>query len=985
MGIRSSILAVAAVIGMTGHGFSDDDATFFKQQIEPLLEKRCYDCHSHRAREMNGGLTLDSRSGWETGGDRGPAIVPGKPDSSLLIRAIRHTDPDLKMPEDKLPESEIKLLTEWVQRGAADPRTLPASDENPRDWWSLKPLERPPVPSSMSANPVDAFIRHQLREKKLTPSPEADRRTLVRRLYFDLHGLPPTPEEASAFLSDESQDAWPRLVNRLLESPRYGERWARHWLDVVHFADSHGFEHDVFRPNAWRYRDYVIDSLNADLPWSQFIREQLAVDAISPNETHRLPALGFLGAGTYDHSAAATALHSFEYLDRDDLVTQTTAAFLSTTASCARCHTHKFDPIRQEDYFALQAVFAGIGKGDISFDDDPAVAAKRKQWSDLVTAADQKQRDVLLSPGYAEIVARWEESRARDVNWEVLAPEVFISSDGASLTKQQDGSFLSGGTRPAQDTSTLIASVALRSVSAIRLEVLTDDSLPGKGPGRAENGNLHLTEIEAKLFRPGATEAVPLRFQSASADFDQEGWTSRHAIDGDPKTAWGIHPQEGQSHLAVFTLHETLAIEPGHKLVILLKQLHGRGHVIGRFRLAVTDAPAAAAAVLPQDLAAIFAISADQRSLDQRIALAAHALKEYAQTELAKLPAMVQVYAAAATAKSERGTISFEKPRVIHVLARGELGKPGRIVGPGALSGVSDLPARFELQNPDDEKARRAALADWIANPANPLTWRSIANRVWQHHFGEGLCNTPNDFGRMGGTPSHPELLDWLAVEFRDHHGSLKHLHRLICTSETYRQSSAHRPEVDAIDPENRSLARMNRSRIDADSARDAVLLVSGRLDTRHGGPGVAQFNQSPGPQLTPKLDYATFDWNTPGASRRCIYRVVWRGIADPFMDALDFPDLALSTPKRGFSASPLQSLTLLNNPFIIFHSDRFAERLQRTSPGAAEQVRQAFQLTLLRDPTPTEAATFVNLADNAGLAAVCRALFNCNEFLFVD
>ncbi|MCD6049988.1 MAG: Planctomycete cytochrome [Verrucomicrobia bacterium] len=914
------------------------------------------------------------------------AIIPGNPDKSLLIRAIRHTDPDLKMPKEKLPEKEIAVLEEWVKRGATDPRVikLDAKPElSERDWWSLKPLQAPPVPASKKAtHPIDAFIRVKLRENKLSAAPQADRRTLIRRLYFDLIGLPPTPEEVDAFIADEDPRAWNKLVDRLLASPRYGERWARHWLDTIHYADTHGFEHDRLRTNAWRYRDYVIESFNRDTPWPRFIREQLAADALFPEKPELTVALGFLGAGPYDESAAGTALQSFEYIDRDDLVTQTMAAFASTTANCARCHAHKFDPITQEDYFALQAVFAGIGKGDVSFDGDTQIAAQRRQWQGLKSAVQANDREVLLAPADQALVREWE--KQGKVGWKTLSAELFLSAEGATLYRRLDGSIVSAETRPDRDIVTVTGTPELRKITAIKLELLPDETLPQKGPGRNDNGNLHLTEIEAQVLRP-AVQPELLKFRRASADFDQKDWTSAHAIDGNLKTAWGIFPEVGKPHHAVFELDRAVNIAAGDKLVVTLKQLHGGGHVIGRFRLAVTDAPVQAAFELPAHIEAALAIPPEQRGVEQLVMIAAVVLQRRAEYELGRLPAPAKVYAAAARAENERGLITYAEPRVIRVLHRGDLANPRAEVKPGSLSAIAALKSRFEIADAKNESARRAALADWLADERNPLTWRSAANRVWQYHFGRGLCDTPSDFGRMGGVPSHPELLDWLAAELREYGGSIKHLHRLICTSQTYSQTSDYSKKGAAVDPDNRLLWRMNSQRLDADGYRDAVLAVSGRLDLKMGGPGVPHFNASGAVQNTPTLDYKAFDWSTPSANRRSIYRIVWRGIPDPFMEALDFPDSSLLAPTRSFSASALQALSLLNNEFVLHHSEHFAKRIASSSKTTREQIRAAFRLVLLREPTKAEYSEFGAIAQRHGLAAVGRVLFNSNEFLFVN
>jgi hypothetical protein len=978
--------------------------TAFRVTVEPILRRRCYGCHSHDAGVMEGGLALDWQAGWAAGGARGPAILPGDPDGSLLMRAVRHQDSELRMPDEKLPANEIEALEVWIRAGAFDPRTTPSSPAAgiSNDWWSLQPLQKPLVPPvaaeaqvAVGENPIDAFVFKQLQENSLTFAPEADRRSLIRRLTFDLHGLPPTPDEVDAFLGDRRPDAVARLIDGLLDSPRYGERWARHWLDTIHFADSHGFEHDAFRPNAWRYRDYVIESFNADLAWGQFVREQLAVDVFAPQATDRLIALGYLGAGPYDHSAASTAPRNFEHLDRDDLVTQTLGAFASTTASCARCHAHKFDPISQEDYYALQAVFAGIGKGDVAYDADPAVAVARKRWNQVAADAGSEDPAVVLSESNVALVADWEASHAATAVWQPLNLAVVASGHGAELVRQDDGSVLSGGQRPDVESTTVVATTDLAQITAVRLDVMPDPSLPMQGPGRTDNGNLHLSEFSLRVVTPTSPEGRPVAIGQATADFNQDGWTISHAIDGNRKTAWGIYPAVGEPHYAVFELQEPLQLSADAQLVLQLEQVHGGGHVIGRFAMMVTDADPQAAVAVSSEVRHALARPAAERSLEERIAVAATVLGHRARRELAALPAQDMFYAAATVAENERGVIEYSEPREIRVLKRGNIDAPGDEVGPGALSCLPELAKHFELPAGHEESARRAALAAWLTDPANPLTWRSIVNRVWHFHFGQGLCSTPGDFGRMGSEPSHPQLLDWLAAWFRDSGGSLKDLHRLICTSRTYRQASCASFEAGAAetvlpdalkhDPDNRLLARANRRRLDADGLRDAILAVSGQLDLTMGGPGDQHFSQTPGPQLTPVLDYTDVDWSAAGMQRRSIYRVVWRGIPDPFFEAFDFPDLGLVVARRGESVSPLQSLTLRNNRFVLHHAESMAADLEATDGDEQAQVIEAVRRVWLRRPTADELALLQGLASSHGMAAVCRLLLNSNEFLFID
>jgi len=975
--MRSLQLVTTCVVLATWGGIAHGDE-FFRTKVQPLLQAKCFKCHSHEAGKMKGGLTLDSRSGWESGGDSGPAIAPGKPEVSLLIKAVHYQDEDLQMPpKGKLSGEEIEVFEKWVKAGAADPREAETVQLTDSDWWSLKKIVRPDVPGK--GHPIDAFVRSRLRTAGLKPAKRAGRTTLVRRMYVDLHGFLPTPDEVAAVGDDRA--GYANLVDDLLASPRYGERWARHWLDVIHFADSHGCEHDVKRPNAWRFRDYVIERLNADVPWNRFIREQLAADVFFPAEPQLTAGLGFIAAGPLELSRAGTAPVTFDYLDRDDMVTQTMAAFVSTTANCARCHTHKFDPITQEDYYALQAVFAGVGKGDVAYDTNAKVMKRRRELDELLTTS---ASGVLLQEKYAALVTRWEEQRGREaVKWEPIDPEVFVASGGATLTKQEDGSIFASGKAAPRENYTVSSDVGLDRVTAVRVEVMKDKRLPKGGPGRAGNGNMHISDVDLQWFPAGSNAPVKLKISRASADFDQNGWTSAQAIDGDDKTGWAIYPKVNQPHFIVLELAKPIDTTAGGRLAVTLKQYPPTHHV-GRFRIAVTDARNGAAQVLPAKAKAGLEKPAKARSEDERVAIAQIVLRRYAKIESAKLPAKAVVYGVSPYWSHAKKKAKPIAPKVVNLLRRGAFDKPVREVGPGALSSVAGLPGRFEQPDPKRESARRAALADWLAHHDNPLTWRSIVNRVWHYHFGRGLSDTPNDFGRMGSEPTHPELLDWLAVWFRDEaKGSLKELHRLILTSETWLQASNARGSDK--DTGNHLLWRMTRQRIDADVFRDSVLRLTGRLDLKMGGPGIEQFTKSKGPQATPNLDYAAFDWNSPDARRRSIYRVVWRGIADPFMEALDFPDLGLLAPKRGFSVSALQSLSVFNNDFVLHASDWLASRVSKERTDLDGQVTRAVELAFLREPTKAERKQFVEFVRQHGLPAFCRVLLNSNEFLFVE
>ena len=831
----------------------------------------------------------------------------------------------------------------------------------------------------------------------MKPSPPADRPTFLRRIFFDLIGLPPTPEDVKAFVEDPSPDAYEKVVDRLLASPRYGERWARHWMDVVHFAETHGHDQDRPRPNAWPYRDYLIRSFNDDKPYARFVEEQIAGDVLYPDDPEATVALGFVAAGPWDESSLMAIMEDTvdkkvaRYLDRDDMVTTAMSTFVSSTVHCARCHDHKFDPIPTSEYYALQAVFAGVDRANRSYDPDPRVHARRREILRDKAALGEIPRDEMLSPRVQSDVAAWERSlAAKEAQWVALDPSSYSSAAGATPVELPDGSILFTGPRPDRDVYTVQAFTDLKSVTAVRLEVLPDDALPAHGPGRADNGNLHLSEFKlAAAPRSPGSAVRPVPLQNPTADFDQDGWTIAMALDGKPETAWGVHPAEGKRHVAVFEVKDPLAADPsGTTLTFTLEQSHGRGHLVGRLRLSVTSSPHPVRfSPLPDGVSAALATAPADRTDAQRVALAAHVLRTRLDEQLAALPPPQTVFAAASDFAPDGNFTPANGCRPIHVLRRGDVNAPLEAAAPGALSCVPGLPSRFDLPDPNDEGARRAALAKWFSDPRNALTWRSIVNRVWHYHFGRGIVDTPNDFGRMGGKPSHPELLDYLAAWFRDGGGSLKQLHRLIVTSDTYRQSSAHRPDCAALDADNRLLWRQNRTRLDAESIRDAVLQVTGTLDPTTGGPSVKQFVESPGIHVTPDVNYLAFDLDSPPARRRSVYRFIFRTLPDPFMETMDCADASQLTPTRTMSVTALQALSMLNNRFVVRYSEHLAARIERDVPENDPPKRsdRLYELTLNRSPTPDESKALSDYITKHGLPNACRVILNSNEFMFVN
>lgn len=895
--------------------------------------------------------------------------------------------------------SRLRLIILWVvclmARGAfaqTDP------DDDSDRLWSLRRLRPPAIPSIQyhrARSPLDAFIVQQLTKETLQPSPEADKRVLIRRLTFDLTGLPPTVDEFTDFAADESPDAYERLTDRLLASPHLGERYARHWMDVAHFAETHGHDQDRIRPNAWPYRDYLITAFNEDRLYPRFVQDQVAGDVMFPEDSWSLVATGFLASGPWDESSLMSIQDDTDdrkiaqHVDRDDILTTVMGSFVSLTVHCARCHDHKFDPIPQADYYSLQAVFSGVDKAERPYDGDVRTRRRRMEILTELTQLDQRPPLEFLEPELQQRIVVWEQKTADLAKlWTVSAPTEIQSTSGSQLVLQSDGSVLSTGAKPEKDTYTFTFRVEAAVITGLKLEAMTDESLFKGGPGRQDNGNLHLSEIRveaAPLSQADAKKKITLA--NPRADFDQQGWTIQHAIDNQPGTAWGIHPEVGKPHLAVFEFSEPIKHDGGALITVTLEQIHGGGHLIGRPRISFTSmaAPFPLDVVpLTADIAAIVAIPAADRTNEQRGALGRFVRREELQRELSVLPPQQMVFTANNVFQPNGGYKPSSMPRPIHLLHRGDIKQPRDEANAGALECVPELPSRFDLVDPNHEGQRRAALAKWLTDPQNAIAWRSIVNRMWQYHFGHGLCDTPNDFGVMASEPSHPELLDWLAADFRDHGGSLKRLHRQLVTSATYRQVANHRPDAATVDGNNRLLWRSQRRRLEAEEIRDAALVFADRLDDRMGGPSARQFIESPGVQITPVLDYLGFDADKAEHSRRSVYRFLYRTLPDPYHEALDCPDSSQWAPVRNESLTALQALAMLHDRVIIRQSEHLAERMA-SEAGVALQIKSLYQRVLLHEPTDDDLAVIVPYAEKHGLANACRMLLNSNEFLYVE
>ncbi len=859
--------------------------------------------------------------------------------------------------------------------------------------WSYRPLGDvvPPMVDGV-VHPVDAFIERELRRERVEVAVEATRAEWLRRVTFDLHGLAPTPDELDALERDTLPGAYERVVDRLLASPRHGERWARHWMDAAHFAETHGHDQDRIRTEAWPYRDYLVRAFNDDVPYARFVQEQVAGDVMFPGRPEVAAALGFVAGGPWDESSLrdiredTTDRQVARYVDRDDMVSTVMGVFASTTVQCARCHDHKFDPVPQTDYYALQAVFAGVERAHREYHPDPEVNGRWRQVRlDLARVARRDPERLLGAEAGLETRA-WEASRrGADSAWKTVTWDRAEADAGVRLVVQADGSLLATGENPAKADYVLEWKGDGGRLTGLRLEVMPDASLPKKGPGRAENGNLHLSELKAEVRGGPGGGVRPVRFARATASHEQDGWRVAAALDGDEKTAWGIHPREGEAHAAVLELASPVELGGGEVLVLRLQQRHGGSHTIGRFRVQGTgvDHPPTA---LPARISDVVVKSAGERTTEQRMELAAWVLGERLNRELGALPAASRVYAIADVFEPDAGLRPPPGVREVRVLKRGEIGRAGDVARPGALGCVSGMASRFAVPGDAPEGERRAALARWLVDRDNALTWRSAVNRAWHHHFGRGIVATPNDFGRMGATPTHPELLDWLATWFRDEaRGSMKALHRLLVTSAAYRRSSRAGAATLEKDAGNRLWSRMPRQRLDAESVRDALMQASGRLDLRMGGPGDRQFDMKPGIHVTPRLDYTLFDVDTEAGARRSVYRFLFRTLPDPFFEALDCPAGDQMVGARDNTVTVQQALALWNNAFVARQSVWLARRLAHEAQDVGGQVELGCRLLWGRVPDAAERAELEGHVRRHGLASACRVLANSNAFVFVE
>jgi hypothetical protein len=799
-----------------------------------------------------------------------------------------------------------------------------------RDWWSLQPLKT-------VRGDIDELLEAERRRKGLVASAPADKRTLIRRATFDLTGLPPAPEEVDAFVNDTRPDAYERLVDRLLASPAYGERWGRHWMDVIRFGESHGYEQNHLRPNAWPFRDYIIRSFNEDKPFDRMVLEHLAGDQIAPGDPQVEVGTAFLVAGPHDTvgNQAEAAKRQQRADDLDDMVNATASAFLGLTVNCAKCHDHKFDPISQADYYRMAAAFAGVNHAE----------------RPLATEEEVRRRDAYVKPLEAKLA---KVQGAIDAMREAVKPRV--EARRAEILSKY---------RPAVSsrlTEETFAAVKARHVR-LRIRAVTN------------NGVAALDEIE--VFSSGRNVAAGASVQTGStrkAEDDATAYSEQHLTDGKFDRRWfaaSNKPVDVTLNLGLEYTVDRVAwsrdrlggfqerfegqMPADYVVEVSLDASHWT-------QVASSEGRLPALAAEREQLLRMTVWSHAERIEWQRLEASERELR----SKLAAAPKLNMVFAG-----------KFDTPTEVYLLKRGNVMDRAELIAPAPLS---TLEHPFEIDPLASEGARRLALARWIVDRRNPLTPRVLANRIWHYHFGRGIAGTPSDFGFNGEQPTHPELLDYLAGRLHALGWRMKPLHREIMLSAAYRQSSAHHETNARIDSEARYLWRFPPQRLQAESIRDSILAVSGKLDRRMGGPGFHLYRYTVDNVAT----YYPLEKYGQETYRRAVYQTAARSVRSELLGQYDCPDSSLPEPRRIVTTSPLQALSLLNNSFVLDQAGFFAERLMREAPDTVGRIERAFRLAFGRSPEGAELAAGRALIEKHGLAAFCRALFNTNEFIYV-
>ena len=958
----------------------------FLRDVLHIFKQSCYSCHGPAQQML--GLRLDSKKPAMAGSDSGKVILPHNAAESPLYRRIAGIGDQARMPMggEPLDAAQIALIRDWINQGAEWPDDVGSEVPEVQQHWAYVPPKRAPLPKvsrkEWIANPIDSFVLARLEKEGLSPSPQADRPTLLRRLSLDLIGLPPTIEETDAFLNDKSKKAYEKQVERLLASPHYGERWGRHWLDAARYADSDGYEKDKQRL-VWFYRDWVIHAFNRDLPYDQFIIEQLAGDLLPNAKQDQIVATGFLRNSMINEEGGIDPeqFRMEAMFDRMDAVGK---SILGLTTRCAQCHDHKYDPIRHEEYYRMFAFLNNAHEANIAVYSPEEQTLRTEMFARIrEIEADLKRRH----PDWRQRMAAWEAKVKDDQpEWIIVRPEVEdISTSGQTYLPLKDGSFLAQGYAPTKHRVKMTVETDVQGITAFRLELLTDPNLPRAGPGRSIYGTGALTEFEveaAPANTPGKVKAGPVKIIRATADvalpktpldkiYDDR--SDRHrvtgpvefAIDKKEETAWGIDAGPGlrnQPRKAVFTAETPITNPEGTILTFYLSQKQGgwnsndnQNSNLGRFRLSITTEPGAVADPLPKKVREILSIPREQLTPSQ-----VEAVFRYWRTtvpEWEEADARIrELWRKHPEGSSQLVLQAREEGRETSILSRGDFLKPVKAVSPGVPAFLHPLPENGPLT--------RLSFAKWIVNRNSPTPARVIVNRVWQAYFGIGLVSTSENLGTQGEPPSHPKLLDWLAVEFMDRGWSMKALHRLIVNSSAYRQSSHVTPELLERDPYNRLLARGSRFRVEAEIVRDIALAASGLLNPKVGGPSV--YPPAPDFLFVPPASYGTKPWKEEigeNRYRRALYTFRYRSVPYPMLQTFDAPGGDQSVVRRARSNTPLQSLTTLNETLFLESARALALRtLQEGGRTDSDRLTYAFRRCLTRKPTKEESAELLSL-----------------------
>ncbi len=981
-------------------------AVSFNRDIRPILSENCFACHGPDQGKRKAGLRLDTEDGAFQALKSGhAAIVPGKRAESPLWQRMTTDDPVDQMPppdsQKSLTAQEIDLLGRWIDQGA----------KYERHWAFVKPVERDPPAvndTQWPRNDIDRFILAKLEANKLAPNPEADRRTLIRRAYFDLIGLPPTPEAVDAFVNDPDPKAYDTLVDELLDNPHFGERWARHWLDLARFAESHGYEQDYNREYAYHYRDFVIKAFNQDLPYNTFVKWQIAGDEYDPDNPLAMMATGFLGAGTHATQITKSQVEKERYDELDDMTRTIGTSMLGLTVGCARCHDHKYDPIPTKDYYRLISTFTKTVRSNLEIPVDDlthqqAMARFEKEHAPLVADLESFEEGTLTERFDAWL--KTDDKADFEAPWTVLHVDNATSAGGAYFTKLDDESFRAEGVNPASDTYTFTARTDKKGIAAIRIEALHDDALAKGGPGRAANGNFALSSIKVVAAPAnGQGEPVEAKLVNPIATFEQTGLPVSAAIDDDPKSGWAVDPEFGKDHAAIFRIESPVGFDGGTVLTVTLSFDVNTGHGIGRTRLSTSTLPwpvgfddedeyhAAQEALtrLNTDLAALTdedraTLFAWYRTTDKDWRDRAKKVREHAELRPAPGKAKVMVCSEGVPAIRTH-TQGGDYLEHTNFLKRGDPNQKGDIATQGFLTTLEfalDGADHWKVEPPEGSRTPylRTSLAEWITDyddGAGFLLARVIVNRLWQHHMGQGIVATTSDFGMQGEAPTHPELLDWLALELVHNGWRLKPIHKLIMTSATYLQSAAIDETKVKIDTQNKLYWRHPRERLEAEVIRDAMLSVSGTLDPTMFGPG-------------------TLDEH----DRRSIYFTVKRSKLIPMMTLFDGPDATQGIGERPSTTIAPQALLMMNNDLVRTCAANLAKRICPDAATATDTVvREGYRIAVGRVPDETELAdslAFIEAQkasyaesgnEHPAASAIqdfCQVLLGLNEFVYID